>query len=145
MLTFQSDVTIDRPPEVVFPYLVEPELQAKWSDVPMRKVTEGPLGPGSRMELSFGQGPIHTTIGLELTEVETGKRMAFTTYSTGPVFWDGEYRLEPIGSTGTRISQTGTLRFTGWWRLLEPIVGAEIKSGEIKELERLKSILEAPA
>ena len=42
----------------------------------------------------------------------------------------------------TELEQEGTLAFTGLWRLLEPIAGAEIKSGEVKELERLKAVVE---
>jgi hypothetical protein len=52
--------------------------------------------------------------------------------------------LESTSSGGTRLSQAGQLRFRGLGRLIEPIVGAEIRNGEIKELERLKGILEAP-
>jgi hypothetical protein len=36
------------------------------------------------------------------------------------------------------------LRFSGLWRVLEPLIGAEIKRGEIAELERLKEIVERP-
>jgi uncharacterized protein YndB with AHSA1/START domain len=36
MLTYESSVSIDRPPEVVFGYLIDPAKQALWSDVPMR-------------------------------------------------------------------------------------------------------------
>jgi hypothetical protein len=50
--------------------------------------------------------------------------------------------LAPADGMGTRLSQRGTLRFTGLWRLVEPIVGAEIRPGEVAELEKLKAILE---
>jgi len=140
MLSYQSQVHVARPPEVVFPYLVEPTRQALWSDVPMRQLTDGPLGAGSRMEVSFGMGPIKAVVGLELTAVEPGVRMAFRSFS-GPIRWDGEYRLKPSAS-GTELSQEGRLTFTGLWRLIEPIAGAEIKQGEIKELERLKAAVE---
>jgi hypothetical protein len=68
--------------------------------------------------------------------------MAFTTYSARPILWDGEYRLEPAATNGTRLSQAGTLKFRGLWRLVEPLVGAEIRRNEIAELERLKQVLE---
>ena len=141
MVRYESGVIVNRPPEEVWPYLVEPEKQALWSDVPMRKMTEGPFATGSRMEVTFGRGPLTATIGLELTAVEPARRMAWTSYS-GPVRWTGEYRLAPSG-TGTDLRQEGTLTFTGLWRLVEPFVGAEIKSGEIKELEKLKAAAEA--
>jgi len=68
--------------------------------------------------------------------------MAFTTVSEGGLQWDGEYRLAPADEMGTRLSQHGTLQFRGLWRVAEPIVGAEIRRGEIAELDRLKAIVE---
>ena len=50
--------------------------------------------------------------------------------------------MAPADGMGTRLSQRGTLRFTGLWRLVEPIVGAEIRRDEVAELEKLKAILE---
>jgi uncharacterized protein YndB with AHSA1/START domain len=142
MLRYQSAVAINRPPEEVFPYLVEPKKQALWSDVPMRSLTEGPLGKGSRIEVNFGRGPLKATVGLELTALEPNRRMSWTTFS-GPIGWQGDYVLEPAGEGGTKLSQDGSLTFHGLWRLLEPLVGAEIRSGEVKELERLKAVAEA--
>ena len=145
MVHYESAVEINRPPEVVFPYLVEREKQALWSDVPMRPLTEGPLETGSRFEVTFGKGPLGATLGLELTAVEPGRRMAWKSFS-GPIDWQGEYVVEPSGAGASRLSQKGTLIFRGLWRLLEPLVGAEIRSGEVKELDRLKAAAEnAPA
>ena len=56
MIRYESRVVVDRPPEVVFPFLIEPAKQALWSDVPMRKVTDGPFESGSRLEVTFGKG-----------------------------------------------------------------------------------------
>jgi polyketide cyclase/dehydrase/lipid transport protein len=142
MLTYESEVVVARPPDVVFPYLIEEERQALWSDVPMRKLTEGPFAAGSRLQVTFGMGPLKARVGLELTAVDPGRRLAFGSFS-GPIRWDGEYRLEPSGSGSTRLSQHGTLRFLGLWRVLEPVIGAEIRNGEIKELERLKAVVES--
>jgi hypothetical protein len=108
----------------------------------MRRLTDGPLGTGSRFEVAFGMGPVKARIVLELSAVETDRLMAFRTLS-GPIDWTGEYRLAPGSAGGTELSQSGTLRFSGLWRLVEPIVGAEIKSGEIKELEKLRAVAEA--
>jgi hypothetical protein len=142
MLRYASEVTVDRSPDVVFSYLIEPARQALWTDVPMRKLTDGPLATGSRMEISFGMGPLKARVGLELTAVEAGRRMAFTTFD-GPIRWDGEYRLEGTADGGTQVSQEGQLEFRGLWRLAEPLVGREITREEVKELERLKAVVEA--
>jgi uncharacterized protein YndB with AHSA1/START domain len=88
--TYQSEVSIARPPDQVFPYLVEPAKQALWSDVPMRQLGSGPLATGSRMEVIFGGGLLKATIGLELTDVDSNHRMAWKSFS-GPIGWEGEY------------------------------------------------------
>src|SRR5262245_13820817 len=108
----------------------------------MRQLTDGPLRAGSQLEVTFGMGPLKARVGLELERVEPGREMTFTTVS-GPIRWAGGYTLTPAPAGGTQVSQEGELRFLGAWRLLEPLVGAEISKGEIKELERLKAAVEA--
>ena len=129
---FRTDPTSPwiNPPDVLFRYLIEPSLQALWSDVPMRQLTEGELRSGSRMEVRFSIGPLKAVVGLEFASVEPGRRLAFKSFS-GPISWDGEYQLEAAGGTSTRVSQEGRLAFHGAWRLLEPIVGAEIGRAEV--------------
>jgi len=46
-------------------------------------------------------------------------------------------------SVGGHSGRARTLRFSAWWRLLEPIIGAKIRRGEIAELVRLKKVVEA--
>jgi uncharacterized protein YndB with AHSA1/START domain len=142
VIRYESAVSIDRSPTTVFRYLSDPGLQGLWSDVPMRRLTDGPFAAGSRMEVTFAGGPLKAVVGLELTALEPGRRLAFASFS-GPLRWSGAYELAPEGSGGTRVSQAGTLAFTGLWRAIEPVVGAEIKRGEIKELERLKAAVES--
>jgi len=142
MLRYESSVDINKPPLGVFPYLTERDKQRLWSDVPMTPLTEGDMRTGSRFEVSFGMGPMKATVGIELTEVVIGSIMAWKSFS-GPIGWQGEYRLEALDGGGTRLSQKGNLEFHGTWRLLEPLAGREIKSAEIKELEKLKAVAEA--
>jgi uncharacterized protein YndB with AHSA1/START domain len=144
MIRYASEVTISRPPSEVFPYLIEREKQALWSEVPMTPLTEGPLRAGSRMRLTFGKRPLRTSLTLEFAALEPNQRVAFTTASEGGLQWTGEYRLAPPAEgTGTHLSQKGTLEFRGLWRLAEPLIGAEIRRGEIAELEKLKAVLES--
>jgi uncharacterized protein YndB with AHSA1/START domain len=141
MIRYASSVTVARSPDEVWPYVVERDKQARWSDVPMTPLTSGPLATGSRMSLSFGDGPLRTSLTLEITDFEPARRLGFKTVSRGGIQWTGEYRLAPVDG-GTTVSQEGTLAFTGLWRLAEPVVGAEIRRGEIAELEKLKAVVE---
>jgi uncharacterized protein YndB with AHSA1/START domain len=145
MIRYASDVTISRAPSDVFPYLIEREKQALWSDVPMTPLTEGPLRVGSRLRLTFGKGPLRASLTLEFAALEPDKRIAFKTVSDGGIQWTGEYRLAPTADgTGTQLAQEGTLEFSGLWRLAEPLIGSEIRRGEIAELEKLKAVLATP-
>ena len=143
MITYGSGVVIGRPPAEVWPYIVDRDKQALWSDVPMEPLTSGPQQPGSQMRLHFGKGPISASVTLEITARDERERFAWTTVSTGGIHWEGAYRLAEAPGTGTQLSQEGTLRFRGLWRLVEPFVGGEIRQGEVAELEKLKAILEA--
>ncbi len=142
MLNYRSSIVVDRPPEHVFEYLSDPAKQALWSDVPMRKLTEGNFATGSRMEVTFGKSPLSARIGLEFSDVQPGQRMAWRTVS-GPIDWTGEYRLNPTGDAATELTQEGSFRFKGFWRLLEPMIVAEMRGNELKELQRLKAAAEA--
>ena len=51
--------------------------------------------------------------------------------------------LEPIAPDRTRAVWSGSLGLTGLWRVLEPLMASEIRTGEAAELERLKRNLEA--
>jgi hypothetical protein len=141
MLRYAWPVTISRPPADVFPYLTDPVKQGEYSDVPMRQITPGVLATGSRMEVTFGMGPMKAVIGLEMTDIDQDKRMAFDTYS-GPIRWQGQYVLTPTEGGGTLLSHEGSMAFTGLWRLMEPLVGAELKRNGAKEMERLKAAVE---
>lgn len=144
MIIYESSVLIRRPAEDIFPYLVDPALQGTWSDVPMRQITGGTWRAGTQAEVTFGMGPLNARLTLEVKALDPARRMAFATVGKGPIEWSGEYVLRATADGGTEMSQKGTLRFRGLWRLLEPIVGAEMRSGEIKELERLKAVVEKP-
>ena len=141
MIRYTSSVTVAGSPEEVWPYVVERDKQALWSDVPMTPLTAGPLAAGSRMSLSFGDGPLKASLTLEITDFEPARRLGFRTVSRGGIQWVGGYRLAPADG-GTAVSQKGTLTFTGLWRLAEPVVGAEIRRNEIAELEKLKAVVE---
>lgn len=142
MLSYESQVTINRSAAVVFPYLTEPDRQKLWSGVPMRPLdNRSQLGPGSRFEVTFGMGPLKAKIGLEVTSFDSDRRLSFRSFS-GPIHWEGEYRLADSGSGSTIVSQEGRLAFTGYWRIVQPLVGREISRGEVKELERLREVVE---
>ena len=143
MVSYSSAVSISRPAAQIYPYLLETTKQAVWSNVPVTKVSPpGDLGYGSTLEVSFGVGPLKAVVGLEISTMDFGRRLAFRSIS-GPINWKGEYNLSDSGNGTTKLSQKGQVTFRGAWRLIQPIAGGQIRRGEINELRRIKKLIEA--
>ena len=58
MIRYDSEVSIEKPPDMVYPWIVELDKQGQWSDVQMRLLTPAPLSTGSQMQLTFGRPPL---------------------------------------------------------------------------------------
>jgi len=145
MIRFQANTEIDRPVEQVFAYLIDFENAPKWQSgvVTSKLATPGPLRKGSKFDEVVKLGPWRMPATCEITEVEGSRRAAFRTTSRGPVEYGGEFLLEHQG-LGTKVTVSGTMFLKGLWRLLEPVMAGEIKKETARELQRLKSELEAP-
>ena len=132
MVSYSSAVSIDRSAAQIFPHLLETTTQTKRRD----------LTNGSAVEVSFGTGPIKAVVGLHISTLEFGRKLAFRSYS-GPLSWKGEYTLVEDGNGATTVSQKGEMNFNGRWRLWQPFAGGQIRRGEVQELLRLKQVVEA--
>jgi uncharacterized protein YndB with AHSA1/START domain len=142
MIHYSSDVTIDRPPHAVYEALLDPDLYSKWTDMVDVSFDGGdPPIVGTRGRFRMAKGPFKGMLAMELTELEPDRRVVF--HVTHPdLDWTAVSTLEPAG-TGTRLTYAGDLRLLGWRRLLEPLMGREVRQGEAAEAVRLKALLEA--
>ena len=142
MIRYSSQVTIARPPRAVFEALLDPDLYPQWTDmVDVSFDGEGGAKVGTRGRFRMAKGPIKGMLAMELTELDPERRVVF--HVTHPdLDWVAVSTLEAAGD-GTRLTYAGDLRLLGWRRLLEPLVGREVRQGEAAEAVRLKSILEA--
>jgi hypothetical protein len=132
MVSYSSAVSIKRSAAQIFPHLFETTTHTTRRD----------LTNGSAVEVSFGTGPIKAVVGLHISTLEFGHKLAFRSYS-GPITWKGEYNLAEDGNGATTVSQKGELNFNGRWRLWQPFAGGQIRRGEVQELLRLKTLVEA--
>ena len=87
-------------------------------------------------------GPLKAVIGLQISALDLGRKLAFKSYS-GPITWKGEYNLADDGNGATTVSQKGILKFNGHVAPRQPLAGGQIKRGEVRELQRLKKVIEA--
>jgi hypothetical protein len=143
LLRYSSSVTVNKPSEVVFRYwliqVAEPVVgraheASQWRDRPDEF--------GLQVRGHVWQGPNEGHARARDSRVRAGQAVWLQVLFS-PIKWEGEYRLAPTADgSGTELSQEGTLIFTGLWRLMEPMAGGEIRTGEIKELEKLKAVAE---
>jgi hypothetical protein len=144
MFRFSGEVVIDRPAVDIGSFLADFDRYPEWTDMGRtRRLTEGPVGPGTRAEGMMGSGPMRVAMTWEITRYDPGRILAYRTVSKGVLGMDGSYLLEPITPASTRVKAEGTVRTRGLLRLLEPLIKGEIRRGESRELERMKAILEA--
>lgn len=141
MIRYSSEVTIDRPPRAVFEALLDPERYAAWTPmVDMSFEDAGPPRVGLKGQFRLAEGPIKGMLKMEILEMEPDRRLVIK--ATHPsVDWLAVNTLRPEGN-GTRLTYAGELSLLGWRRILEPVVGAEMRNGEAKEVIRLKELLE---
>ena len=142
MIRYSSDVSIGRPPRDVYEALLDPGLYAKWT--PMVDVAfegSGPPHVGQRGSFRLSEGPIKGKLEMEIAELEPDRRIVFRV-SHPALEWTAMNTIQPDGA-GSRLTYAGEMSLRGWRRLLEPVMGGEIRSGEAKEALRLKELLEA--
>jgi hypothetical protein len=85
----------------------------------VRRLSDGPVGVGTRYESAYRFFGRDETVSVELIELDPPRRMAWRQVGDGSLaINDGRYDLEPIDS-GTRFTVTGTIASPGWRRLFD--------------------------
>jgi hypothetical protein len=134
-------VEIVRPPEEVFPWLLEEDKVPQWTSDLERYEVLSPLGPGARRArqvLSLAGG---LTLDLEITEYDP-PRGAATRFETNGVKLFSTYSLSANGS-GTRLTQTLDAKAGGLTaRMLIPVVQGRLEKKLNADLDRLRALLE---
>ena len=137
---FTHSVTIPRPPEDIFPWLLEADRVPQWMSNVERYEPEGAIGPGAkihqRLEVSGH------TFDVEMQVVRYAPpRDAATTFSLQGIDVEAAYALAPDGA-GTRLTQTLDAKARGLAaRMILPAVQPKLERKLIGDLERLKTLL----
>ncbi len=116
-----GSVDIDRPVEDVFSHWSEYERHPEWADsvLERRKITDGPVGVGTRIHAvdQFPGRKVESTI--EITAYEPSRLMAASWSEPMPGTF--EARFEPT-DTGTRFEFTSEASPTGLMALIAPLL-----------------------
>lgn len=146
MVKFRAETTIARSAEDIFAYAADVARHPEWMGVTDAKLISGhqtEVGARAAETLKFGPRTIPFTF--EVVEVEPNRRIVWRTVDGGALNAEGGLQLVPEGPTSTRATYFGSMGLRGVWRLLEPLMAAEIRAGESAELERLKAKMESGA
>ncbi len=143
MAKIRGEITIGRPVERVFDYVVDQTNEPQYNPTMVRaeKVTAGPIGTGTRFRSAVRSARRTTEMLIETTAYDRPRRMASTTTMKQ---MDIEYTLEfePVAE-GTRMLWSGDVHPKGALRLLGPVITWMGKRQEQRIWSSLKSHLES--
>jgi uncharacterized protein YndB with AHSA1/START domain len=139
MAVIESTALITRPPEQVFDYLSDPVHELEWNPKVeiMEKVTDGPIGVGTRWRAKWTKSKVVT---LECVEYERPTRWRFV--NDGPVTVDLTITLVPE-SGGTRLASRFDATPHGFFKLVFPVFLALMRREEASNMALLKRAVEA--
>jgi len=142
MPSAQHSVSIRRPVSELFAFVADGENAKRWRPGVLDVTHQSGEGLGAIYRQGVkGPGGRRIAADYEVTAFEPDRRIAFRAIA-GPVRPTGEYRFAAEGD-GATVSLALDATLTGWKRLL---MGRAVQSTmdiEVRNLETLKSILEA--
>jgi uncharacterized protein YndB with AHSA1/START domain len=143
MISTRFETTIARPPDEVWAYAADLRRHPEWMGIRDAELVSGdPTVVGAVGRESMRIGPRTYELTLTVGAAVPGRLITWRFGGAAPLEGEARLELEPI-DTGTRATWSSDIRLRGLWRLAQPLLAAEVRSGEAAELEKLKAILEA--
>jgi carbon monoxide dehydrogenase subunit G len=144
VIRFADSIELAAPQARVFGFVSDLENLPKIQSEVVRSTVldPGTVHVGTRFEEVVKIGPRRVTARCVVTEHEPERLTAFRAESSA-VHYDGRFVVEPAGE-GSRVTIEGTARLQGLWRLLQPLLAADVRKGVEHELEAIKAHTETP-
>lgn len=141
MAVIRNSVLLRSSPEVAFDYLSDHRAELEWNPKceAMEKLTEGPVGLGTRYRAKWKSGP-----QVELETVAFDRPHSWTMHNGGPIEVTFTCRLEPVPG-GTRLHATFKPTPHGWFRLIFPIFLLIIRREEKANMAHLRAAVDGLA
>ncbi|MEU0884461.1 SRPBCC family protein [Lentzea sp. NPDC005914] len=138
MVVLHNSVLIRRSPEEVFNYLSDLRAELEWNPKceVMEKITEGPVGLGTKYRAKWKSSPY-----VEVEIVRYDRPRSWTAHNGGPIEVTFTCRLEPVAE-GTLLHAEFTPRPHGWFRLIFPIFLLVVRREEKANMTHLRDALE---
>jgi carbon monoxide dehydrogenase subunit G len=145
MDNIEATVSIDKPIEEVFDFLVDGENDKKFSPrvLEIRKKTDGPIRAGTVYASTVKDAGIKTRREFELDVVERPTRIRWRELSEAPIVVpEGGYDLVAEG-TGTKVTLFNQLEGQGIGRLFKGFALRSAGKSAAGMVQSIKSVIEA--
>ena len=139
MTVIKNRVQIQKPIEQVFDFTSDMRNELKWNPdvVSMVKITEGPVGLGTRYQAKWRTSPLVMT---ECTQFERPSSFAY--HNGGPIEVDLTISLTQT-TTGTLLTSQFDAKAHGFLRVIFPIFLIVLRRQEKANMVNVKRALEA--
>ncbi|HEX2111162.1 MAG TPA: SRPBCC family protein [Gaiellaceae bacterium] len=140
----EHSVEIDRPPEAVFPYLVEADKRLRWMGAlkEAEQLTDGSPGLGTRFRDVFEDRGQRFEIDTEIVEWEPGERLG-TRLRANAFESSGRQELERLDGR-TRLTTTIETEYRSRMaRLMAGVITRHAQTQLEQDHARLKTVLES--
>ncbi len=143
MARIEGEILIERPVEEVFDYVADERNEPGYNREMLRaeKVTDGPIGVGSRFSATVRQGRRPADMEIEFTGYDRPRLLASTSRA-GTLHVAGELTFGPAEG-GTRMHWAWDVHPRGLMRLLGPLVTWIGRRQERRIWTGLKELLES--
>jgi hypothetical protein len=138
MAVLTNSVVIRCVPEQAFDYLSDLRSELEWNPAcqSMEKLSEGPIGVGTRYRAKWSNSPY-----LELQTRAYDRPHSWTMHNGGPIEVTFTCRLEAVPE-GTRLTSAFTATPHGWFRLVWPLFLVSMRRQEERNMGFIKDALE---
>ncbi len=144
MSRFVTEQTIARSAQDVWAYAADIVRHAEWMTVTDARIVSGDgTQTGARGRERMRLGPFGWDVEFEVVDSKPGRRIVWRAVDGAPFDLEVALDLEPIGPTSTKATYGADIQLHGLWHLLSPMVAMEARAGPARELQRLKTQVEA--
>jgi uncharacterized protein YndB with AHSA1/START domain len=135
------EFTVPRPIEEVFAWVGNLQTAPQWVPdlISMRKVTEGPVGVGTRYVETVQMGSKQEEAQLRVTHYDPPRLFAHEGEG-GPSRFTGRFVLTPTRD-GTTVIHDYTVKMTGCFILLTPFVNRWVRKNTQNGIDNLRKLL----
>lgn len=141
MTVIRNTVVLGCSQEVAFDYLSDHRAELEWNPKcqSMEKLTQGPVGVGTRYRAKWKSGPF-----VELETVAFDRPRSWTMHNAGPIEVTFTCRLESVAE-GTRLHAAFEPTPHGWFKLIFPLFLIVMRRDEKANMRHLRDTVERRA